>query len=57
MYVYIYIYICPDLPVQCKVRRVMNFAATPDESRGKFAGACNPPTIRNKSKSKTLRLS
>ena len=24
-----------------------NFTATPDKSRGKFAGAYNPPTLRN----------
>ena len=38
-------------------RRAANFAATPDESRGKFAGAYNPPTLRNILESKILPLS
>ena len=38
-------------------RRTANFAATPDESRGKFAGVYNPPTLRNITESKILPLS
>ena len=38
-------------------RRTANFAATPDEPRGKFAGAYNPPTLRNTTESKILPLS
>ena len=34
-----------------------NFAATPDKSRGKFAGAYNPPTLRNITENKILPLS
>ena len=37
-------------------RRTVNFTAIPDESRGKFAGANNLPTLRN-IKSKILPLS
>ena len=37
-------------------RRTANFAATPDESRGKFAGSYNPPTLRNILERKILSL-
>ena len=37
--------------------RTVNFAATPDESRGKFAGDYNPTTLRNITESKILPLS
>ena len=38
-------------------RRTANFAATPDESRAKFAGSYNPPILRNILKRKILSLS
>ena len=37
-------------------RRTANFAATPNESRSKFTGPYNPPTLRNITKSKILHL-
>ena len=34
-------------------RRTANFAtASPEESRGKFTGAYNPPTLRNMTENK-----
>ena len=33
-----------------------NFAATPDEPRGKFAGAYDPPTLKSTTESKILPL-
>ena len=47
---------CFKMFPSCLGRRTTNFAATPDESRGKFAGAYNPP-IRNILDSKILSLS
>ena len=38
-------------------RQTANFTATPDEPRGKFAGAYNRPTLRNTTESKSLPLS
>ena len=38
-------------------RQSANFAATLDETRGKFAGAYNPSTLRNTTESKILPLS
>ena len=39
-------------------RRTANFAtASPEESRGKFTGAYNPPTLRNMTESKVGDLS
>ena len=38
-------------------RQTANFAATPDETRGKFAGIYNPSTLRNTTESKILSLS
>ena len=37
-------------------QRTANFAATPDEPRGKFARAYNPPTLKNTTESKILPL-
>ena len=36
--------------------QMANFAATPDEPRGKFAGAYDPPTLKSTTESKILPL-
>ena len=38
-------------------QQTTNFAPTPDEPTGKFAGAYNPPTLTNTTESKILPLS
>ena len=38
-------------------QQMMNFTTTPDEPRGKFAEAYNPPSLRNTTESKILPLS